>query len=158
MKLVVLFLLLAMSASIFALNLSSEHIHKIPDRKKTIYFNRGIFHNGDKAQESKLKAVRHSYYEKQGHERLVFDFESDKLPKIYGGLLDEKNQLHLDFFKVNLPTNVSAFGNSIMVDAINFFPIQGETLALEINFKFKVKIELFTLEKPARLVVDVIKI
>ncbi|OFZ14364.1 MAG: hypothetical protein A2X86_05830 [Bdellovibrionales bacterium GWA2_49_15] len=146
-----------MSASIFALNLSTE-IHKIPDRKKTIYFSRGIFHNGNKTQESKLKAVRHSFYSKEGYERLVIDFESAKVPKIYGGLLEEKNQLHLDFFKVMMPVSVGAFGNSVMVDAINFFPIQGESLTLEINFKFKVKVELFTLENPARLVVDLIKI
>ncbi|MBI2521602.1 MAG: hypothetical protein HYV97_14395 [Bdellovibrio sp.] len=157
MKLIVSFLLLTVSVSIYALNLSSE-IHKIPDRKKTIYFNRGIFHNGNKTQETALKAVRHSFYEKQGYERLVFDFESDKIPKIYGGLVDGKNQLHLDLFKVKLPSNISSFGNSVIVDGINFFPIQGESLTLEINFKSKVKIELFTLEGPSRLVVDVIKI
>ncbi len=158
MKLILTFLLIVVCGSAFALNLTSEHIHKIPERKKTIYFNSGIFHNGNKTGEAKLKAVRHSFAEKQNYERLVFDFDSNKMPKVYGGFIDAKNQLHLDFFKVSLESGVNSFGKSVMVDTINFFPIQGETLALEVNFKFKVKVELFTLENPARLVVDVIKI
>jgi len=144
-------------ATAHAIDLTNEHIHKIPDKKKAIYFTRGIFHNGDGKVEAKLKAIRHSFTEKQGFERLVIDFEGKQVPKIYGGLVPGKKTLSLDLFNVSLAKDVGSFGKSNLVEGVNFFPIQGETTTMEIGFKDDVKIELFSLASPARLVIDVMK-
>ncbi|PJB54161.1 MAG: hypothetical protein CO099_03135 [Bdellovibrio sp. CG_4_9_14_3_um_filter_39_7] len=42
-----------------------------------------------------------------------------------------------------------------MVKGINVFPFKDETLSLELEFKKKVSIDVFTLENPNRLVIDV---
>ena len=75
MKLSIVFILiLGIFSNLFAQNLLEERIRKITGRKKSIYLDKGIFHNGTVKVESKLTRVRHSYSVKQGYERVVFDF------------------------------------------------------------------------------------
>ena len=53
--------------------------------------------------------------------------------------------------------NLSSFGNSRYVKSINFFPIQADTLSVEIIFKNDVSLDVFSLGSPARLVIDLKK-
>ncbi len=136
-------------------NLHHEKIRKITSRKRSIYFDKGIFHNGGLRRKSQLKAVRHSYVSKRGYERLVFDFKTAKVPRIYGNVSMKENKLYFDFFNTSLPNNISSFGDSHHVKGINFYPLSKDSLSLELDFKSKVSIDIFYLENPGRLVVDI---
>lgn len=152
---VLLTLLFTFSAS--AQNLLQERIRRISPRKKSIYLDTGIFHNGGPKLNSKLKAVRHSYSTRTGYERVVFDFTTNELPRIYGYISREENKLYLDLFETDIPATLNSFGDSKYVKELLFFPIQKDTLSVEMNFKSKVTLDVFYLTNPGRLVIDIKK-
>jgi len=154
-----LFFLLALvfSSSVFAQNLLQERIRRISPRKKSIYLDTGIFHNGGPKLVSKLKAVRHSFSAARGYERVVFDFSTKELPRIYGYISRDENKLYLDLFKTEVPAILNSFGASQFVKELLFFPIQKDTLSVEVNFKSKVTLDVFYLSNPGRLVIDIKK-
>lgn len=159
LKELTLFILLAFvfTSSTFAQNLLQERIRRISPRKKSIYLDTGIFHNGGPKRPSKLKAVRHSFSGTRGFERVVFDFSTNKLPRIYGYISRDENKLFLDLFKTEVPAILSSFGDSKFVKELLFFPIEKDTLSVEINFKSKVTLDIFYLTTPGRLVIDIKK-
>ena len=138
-----------------AQNLVEERIRRISDRKKSVFLNRGIFHNGGPSVPSSLKAVRHSYNQKLGYERLVMDFETAKVPRIYGHIATGEKKLYLDLFDTEIKGAIGSFGSSKYVETINFFPISSDTLSVEIHFKQSVSVDIFYLESPGRFVIDV---
>ena len=148
---------LLLSTSVAAQNLLQERIRRISDRKRSIYLDTGIFHNGGPKLNSKLKAVRHSFSPKRGYERVVFDFETNELPRVYGYISREENKLYLDLFETDVPSSLSSFGDSKFVKELLFFPIQKDTLSVEVLFKSKVTIDVFYLSNPGRLVIDIKK-
>ena len=65
--------------------------------------------------------------------------------------------IHNNFWN-NLPQiqkGISSFGKTQYVEAINFFPISRETLSVELKFKEKVSVDIFYLDNPGRLVIDI---
>jgi hypothetical protein len=142
-------------SSVWAQNLMQERIRRISDRKRSIYLDTGIFHNGGPKVNSKLKAVRHSFSPKKGYERVVFDFTTDKLPRIYGYISKIENKLFLDLFETDIPAELTSFGDSKFVKELMFFPIQKDTLSVEVVFKSKVTLDVFYLSNPGRLVIDI---
>jgi len=140
-----------------AQDLLGERIRKITGRKRSIFLNRGIFHNGKADIKSTLNAIRHSYTGRLGYERVVFDFASQKIPKVYGHISAEEKKLYVDFFGTNIREDISSFGNSKFVDSISFYPISSESLSVELSFKSSVNVDIFYLESPGRLVVDIKK-
>ena len=102
-----------------------------------------------------MKNVRHHYSQKNGYERVVFDFGSDKLPKVYGYISSSEKKLYLDLFDTKLLESFSSLGKNKFVESVNFFPIQTDSLSVEVLFKKNVSLDVFYLESPARLVVDI---
>jgi len=143
------------SAQLFSQDLMKERIRKIPDRKKSVFFSEGIFHNGGPKGKSSLKALRHSFTPKAGFERLVFDLESDSPPRIYGHIMGDRTKISIDFFDTKLLKSVGSFGKSHYVETVNFYPFSEADLTIEIILKKPISVDLFTLEKPARLVLDI---
>ncbi|MCK5071880.1 MAG: hypothetical protein KAQ98_00540 [Bacteriovoracaceae bacterium] len=139
----------------FAQNLFSERLRRIHCAKKSIFLEKGIFHNGGTKRLSKLKAIRHSFSRQTGHERIVFDFTTSEIPRIYGHLSSVNKKLHVDFFDTELFGNISSFGSSKYVDDVKFFPLSEEMLSVELNFKEKVTFDIFCLKSPGRLVIDI---
>jgi len=157
-KLPIVFLLTyVLSHCVFAQNLLQERIRRISPRKKSVYLDTGIFHNGGAKLASKLKAVRHSFSGSRGYERVVFDFSTNQLPRIYGYISRNENKLYLDLFKTEVPAVLNSFGDSKFVKELLLFPIQSDTLSVEVNFKSKVTLDIFYLTKPGRLVIDIKK-
>lgn len=138
-----------------AQSLVEERIRRLDGRKKSVFLNRGIFHNGGPKIASVLKAVRHSFNPKLGYERLVMDFETSKVPRVYGHIATGEKKLYLDLFDTQIKGAVGSFGNSKYVESINFFPISSDTLSVEIHFKQSVSVDIFYLEEPGRFVIDV---
>lgn len=143
------------SFSLSAQNLLSERLWKIPGRKKSIYMERGIFHTGNKKVKTELTAIRHSYTKKRGYERFVFDFKGNEIPKVYGHISAKENKLYIDLFDTGINPQMTMMGNSHYIGAVNFFPIDDESLSLELNFKRKASVDIFHLSNPARLVIDI---
>lgn len=149
-----LILLCILSAQSFAENLMDTKIRRISTRKKSIYLSSGVFHNGGPKIKSKLKAVRQSYSSSKGYERLVFDFETDDMPRVYAYISKERKKLYLDLFETEMTKAISSFGNSKFVKSINFFPIENDVLSVEVIFKKNVALDVFSLKSKARLVID----
>lgn len=124
-------------------------------KKRSIFLDKGIFHNGGVKILSTLKAIRHSYSKKRGFERVVLDFKTKKIPRIYGYISPKQKKLYLDIFDTKITQGVKAFGNSKYVDTIKFFPLNEETLSAEFIFKKKVAVDIFYLDSPGRLVIDI---
>lgn len=152
MVLNLIFLTLAPSLSI-AQDLNKERIRKLLSSKASIYLERGIFHNGPIKNEAKLVSIRRSFAQKQGVERVVFDF-AGPVPKIYGHFNSQDKRLYIDFFNTNISNEIKPSVDARFVEKINFFPIDKEVLSTELILKGKVGLDIFYLENPGRLVVD----
>lgn len=157
MKKLLFLALFVLSSTAFSQDLFSERIRKLDSRKRSVYLESGIFHNGGEKRPSSLKGIRHSFSKSQGYERVVVDFTTAKLPRVYGHVSSKDKKLYLDLFDTDMTGTVSSFGNTKFVKAINFFPITEDSLSVEIIFKENVSVDVFYLTSPARLVVDIKK-
>jgi hypothetical protein len=154
-----IFSLLLLSAmlsieNIYAQDLFNSKIRKLDSKKKSIYLTEGVFHNGKVSTASKLMGIRHSYRELDGYERIVFDFETEGPPEIYGSINSLKKKIYIDFTLTTLSSGISSLGNSKYVQNINFFPIDKNRLSVEIDLKESVGVDLFFLTAQGRLVLD----
>lgn len=141
-------------SSLFAQDLLKERIRKISATKSSIYIEKGVFHNGGVKQESSIKAIRQSYNPKQGFERIVIDFSTSNIPKIYGHISSDEKKIYIDFFDTNLAKDLQTIAKTRLVEKINFFPIEENFLSVELKLKNKSSADIFFLENPGRLVVD----
>ncbi len=153
LKLLVVGLLMSVSFAGHSQNLFSERIWKLIGRKRAVYLEKGIFHNGKKETPSMLLALRHSFTD--GKERIVLDFNTNKLPRIYGHISKDKKKLFLDMFKTRISTKLKSFGNGKFVKSVDFYPITGKQLSAELSLSISPKTDIFYLENPARLVIDI---
>jgi hypothetical protein len=151
-------ILLALVVPSGAQDLTQERIRKISGRKRAIFLHQGIFHNGDVIQGSSISGIRRSYRRNSGQERLVFDFSSSKVPKIYGHINSKGRRISIDFFNTQIGS-VAAKGlrRGHFLDMINFYPVDKEILSCELSFNTEVKVDIFYLESHGRLVVDIKK-
>ena len=157
MKLSLFFLIVVQFVFISGLSaqdLLKERIRKLSSNKTSIYVETGIFHNGGVKQEAVLKSIRQSFNPKLGFERIVIDFNSNQIPKVYGHISSQEKKLYIDFFDTSLAPDFKTVGNKHFVDKINFFPIETNYISMEMKLKAKVNADIFYLENPARLVID----
>ena len=154
MKFLVLIFLFIVSSFSFSQDLLKERIRKLTNKKTSIYVESGIFHNGGVKVEGLLKGIRQSYNPKQGFERIVIDFGASEIPKVYGHLSATDKKLYIDFFDTTLDKELKTVTGTRYIEKINFFPIEAGHLSMEINLKSKVNADIFFLENPGRLVLD----
>lgn len=155
MKIILIpFILFQLFIPVFGQDLLKERIRKLSNNKTSIYVEKGIFHNGGVNLQSTLKSLRQSYNPKQGFERIVIDFTTNEVPKIYGHISSDEKKMYLDIFETNLAKDFSSPSNTRFVEKINFFPIESNHLSLDLKLKNKVIADIFTLENPGRLVID----
>jgi hypothetical protein len=139
---------------LFGQDLLKERIRKLSSNKTSIYIEKGIFHNGGVKILSTLKSLRQSYNPKQGFERIVLDFSTNAVPKIYGHVSSEDRKIYLDLFETSLAKDFKTVSNTKYIEKINFFPIESNHLSIDLRLKNKVIADVFYLENPARLVID----
>ena len=126
---------------------------KITDQKLNVFLRKGIFHHSSKKVSTELKAVRHRFSSKNGYERIVFDFISSEAPKVYGHISGAEKKLYMDIFDTELGKAVY-LGSSKYVKSINFFPIDSDSLSVEVDFKENVAVDIFVLKTQSRFVLD----
>lgn len=138
-----------------AQNLSQERLIKVTAHKSSQYIKSGIFFNQGEGGKGRLNALRHFYSSKKGNERIVFDFDAKFMPKIYGFISEKERKLYIDMFQTTLNPAVSSLGNSYFVKNLFFYPLDDDSLTLEIELKSPGQFDIFWLENPGRLVIDV---
>lgn len=155
LKLLIFCVFAITASSTFSQDLMSERIRKVVGKKRSVYFKKGIFYSTSSKIESTLKAIRHSFVAVRGYERIVFDFSASKAPKVYGYFSDDMKKIYIDFFDAKLGSSIGSFGNSKFVDKIDFYPVGDNSLSTEIRLKNESSIDVFYLDKPGRLVIDI---
>ena len=146
--------LFVFSQQVFGQDLLKERIRKLSSNKTSIYIEKGIFHNGGVKLNSSLVSIRQSFNPKQGFERLVFDFSSNQVPKIYGHMNSDDRKLYIDLFETTLSKEFKAVATTRYVDKVNFYPIESNHISIDLRLKSKVIADIFFLENPGRLVID----
>lgn len=144
--------------SLFAQNLLNQKVWQVEGSKKSTYVDQGIFHfQGKKEKPTRLTLMnmRYRYDAKEKYERIVIDFDAQFIPKIYGHIAKKEHKLFLDLFNTQLGKNELKFNQSLLLKTANFYPITSDMLSMELVFKNEVGVEVFYLENPGRLVIDV---
>lgn len=137
-----------------SLGYESNDISEIKPSKRSIYRDSGIFHNGISEIKNEVTNLRHSGKKVDSFERIVFDFKEDGVPQVYAHIDSKNNKLQVDFLRTNLSRSLKPKFKSHRVREINFFPLANNVLSTEILLKKNTYVEIFTLKKPSRLVID----
>lgn len=141
----------------FAQDLLKERIWKLADRKKAIFFDKGVFYTASNNKVQKLLGIRNSYVPARGYERVVLDFSDQKPPRVYGHISKKEKKVYIDLFNTTLESKISNIKNAKYIDDVEFYNIENDQVSLELVFKSKVSFDVFYLENPARLVIDIKK-
>lgn len=157
MKVSLLIITVLLSTNIFAQNLLKERIWKISSKKRSIFFDKGVFHSEGSDKEQKLLGIRNSYIPSRKYERIVFDFSTSVPPRTYGHISNDKNKVFLDLFNTRLEKEVSSLKNIKYIKNVDFFNLDKNKLSVELSFIDGVSYDIFYLENPGRLVIDVKK-
>jgi hypothetical protein len=154
MKLGLLLLCLFSVTSVLAQNLMEERIWKVSPRKKSIFLDSGVFHMNSELKSSAITGVRNSSVDGRGYERVVIDFSTPGIPKLYGHITTNK-KLSVDFFDTSIQTAQPQMKNSKFVKSVDFITVDGKTMTMEMSLKGKSSFDIFYLENPGRLVIDI---
>jgi hypothetical protein len=106
MKYIVL-LILFVGHSVGAQNLNEERIWKIAPKKKAIYLASGVFHQ-NAGPSSSIIGIRSSSSPQQGYERVVIDFSTAQIPKIYGHISEGDKKISVDFLNSSVSTGLKS--------------------------------------------------
>ena len=149
------FILVATSLSAFAQNLTEERIWKISARKRSIFLDSGVFHYKSNTTGSVISGIRNSVISGRDYERLVIDFNSSGVPRLYGHISATDNKLRVDFFDSSVSGVPTQLKNSKYVKGVDFLAIDPKNVTMEIALKGKSSFDIFYLENPGRLVIDI---
>ena len=156
MKLLI-FVLMLQSFAVMAQDLSKQRIWKISSKKRAVFLDKGVFYTNKNSTKQQLKAIRNSYIPSRGYERVVFDFTSATPPRVYGHIANNEKKVYLDLHNTSLNRSISAVKNVKFVKNVDFFNLDKDNLSVELSFKENVSFDIFYLENPGRLVIDIKK-
>ena len=148
-------LILIVSLNTYAQSLHKERIWKITSRKRSIFFDKGIFHSDVATGNSVLKDIRNSYVKSRGYERIVFDFDTKAPPRVYGHISAASNIVRVDLFNTKIAKKINQVRGNKYLKEVKFFNVNDKNLSLEMSFKDQTSFDVFYLENPGRLVIDV---
>jgi hypothetical protein len=155
MKFSIIIAFVLVSGAVFAQNLMEERIWKLSSRKKSIFLDSGVFHYNNGAKESQVISVRSSAVAGRGYERVVIDFNTPQIPKVYGHISSQTQKLSIDLFDTSVATSQPQLKNSKFVKNIDFISVDGKSLTMDISLKSKASFDVFYLPDPGRLVIDI---
>lgn len=150
-----LFLTLFISLPVFAQNLMEERIWKVSPRKKSIFLDAGVFHHAGSVKNVSIKSVRSSSAPGRGYERLVIDFSTSSIPKTYGHISSGDKKISIDFFDTTVAMEPPQIKNSKSIKSIDFISVDGKSVTMELILKAKTSFDVFYLDNPGRLVLDI---
>lgn len=144
-----------MSLPVLAQNLMEERIWKVSPRKKSIFLDSGVFHHNSSLKGAGISSVRSSATPGQGYERVVVDFNTASVPKLYGHISPKDNKITVDFFEASIVTSQPQLKTSKNVKTIDFINVDGKSITMDLSMKGKSSFDIFYLENPGRLVIDI---
>jgi len=150
-----LFVTLLISLPVLAQNLMEERIWKVAPRKKSIFLDSGVFHHDSNLQKAGITSVRSSSNPGQGYERVVVDFNTPTIPKIYGHISPKDKKITVDFFNATVTMSQPQLKTSKHVKTIDFINVDGKSITMDLSMKGKTSFDIFYLENPGRLVIDI---
>lgn len=150
-----LFVTVLLTLPVFAQNLMEERIWKVAPRKKSIFLDSGVFHHNSQVSNASITGVRSSANSGQGYERVVIDFNTASIPKVYGHISPKDQKISVDFFNANVSTSQPQLKNSKNVKSIDFINVDGKAITMDLSMKGKSSFDIFYLENPGRLVIDI---
>ena len=150
-----LLILLSVSMPVLAQNLMEERIWKVSPRKKSIFLDSGVFHHNSTQATSSISGVRSSAVAGRGYERVVVDFTTPAIPKIYGHINGPSKKISVDFFGTTVGTTQPQLKDSKFVKSIDFISVDGKNITMELTMKNKASFDVFYLADPGRLVIDI---
>jgi hypothetical protein len=153
--LILAFVLIAVTFGAFAQNLTEERIWKISSRKRSIFLDSGVFHYKSNTTGASISGVRNSVAAGRDYERLVIDLNSSGVPRLYGHISSADNKLRVDFFDTTVSGVPTQLKNSKYVKGVDFLAIDPKNVTMEIALKGKSSFDIFYLENPGRLVIDI---
>ncbi len=156
-KLPILCFLILISDLCYGQNLNQEKANKIEGRKTGVYVQEGVFYKGGSMIKSAIQSIRRSGDSAKNQERVVIDFSTANTPQIYSYLSDSEKILYIDFFNTEIKDKKPELVNSTFVESVIFYPWKDNSLSMEIKLKEKVFCDLFYLESPGRMVIDMRK-
>jgi hypothetical protein len=154
MKFCLIFLGLLSVVPLCAQNLMEERIWKVAPRKKSIFLDSGVFHLNSELKGAAISGIRSSSVDGRGYERLVIDFTTPSVPRLYGHITAAK-KIAIDFFDTGLQSQPTPIKNSKFVNSVDFISVDGKNMTMEIALKGKSSFDVFYLENPGRLVIDI---
>jgi hypothetical protein len=157
MKLIILFVYLMNFSHVLAQDLTKQRIWKISSKKRSVFLDKGIFYSDQKSSNQQLVGVRNSFAANLGYERIVLDFSNMTPPRIYGHIAGDEKKVYLDLKDTQLLKKIDIIKNIKYLKNVDFFNIDKDNLSLELIFNEKVSFDIFYLENPGRLVIDVKK-
>lgn len=127
----------------------------MPGRKLENYFSSGFIKTRTDiiTKKTKLEKIRAFYKEKEGYERVVLDFSTDKLPKTMVYLSSNEKRLMITMIGAQKNTEIEKPIKTEMFSTYKVFHVDNST-TVELTFRRPKEIDVFYLEKPARLVID----
>ncbi len=149
------FVLLVTAAGAMAQNLTEERIWKISSRKRSIFLDSGVFHFKSNTTGATISGIRNSVIAGRDYERLVIDFNSSNVPRLYGHISSAEGKLRVDFFETAISGVPTQLKNSKYVKGVDFLAIDPKNVTMEISLKGKSSFDIFYLENPGRLVIDI---
>src|SRR5690606_31578477 len=114
----------------------------------------GVFHLNSAIKNASITGVRNSSVNGRGYERVVIDFNTPAVPKLYGHITPGK-KISVDFFDTSIMTSQPNMKNSKFVKSMDFISVDGKTITMEMSLKGKSSFDVFFLENPGRLVIDI---
>ncbi|MFL5783003.1 MAG: hypothetical protein ACJ76H_00255 [Bacteriovoracaceae bacterium] len=155
MKLSIIISFFLVAGSVLAQNLMEERIWKLSSRKKSIFLDSGVFHLNTGVQGAQVTGVRSSAVAGRGYERVVIDFNTPNVPRLYGHISSQTQKLSIDLFDTTVATAQPQLKNSKYVKNIDFINVDGKSLTMDIALKSKASFDVFYLPDPGRLVIDI---
>lgn len=127
----------------------------MPGRKLENYFNSGFIKNRADivTDKTKLEKIRAFYKKETGYERVVLDFSTEKLPKTMVYLSANEKRLMITMIGAQKNNSVEKPVKTEMFSTYNVYHVDNST-TVELTFRRPKEIDVFYLEKPARLVID----
>lgn len=153
--LVICFSFFLFASQSMAQSINGERILKLEGNKKSIYVDRGVLYFQSQTYSATILNIRSFFSQDQGFERVVFDFADQKPPTIYGFIDSKKNKVYLDFFNTTMANENKEIKASKFIKGMEVFKLDKEKVTIELTFNGENSYEIFYLENPARLVIDI---
>lgn len=142
--------------SIGAQDLAKMSVFEIKKDKAQRYKLEGVFRQkNNSVKMAQIVDIRKSFNPECICERVVFDFKTSLPKEIYLVLSAKHKRIFMDLMATNTDKYFNPFAKSKKVTDIKYYKLDSEKLSVEMGLKDQSKIEVFTLDNPSRLVIDI---